>query len=792
MKLDGNKYIEGNEVIYFKERDDLKNPENKLYCWVSSNDDQEWPWKAKVGEAIDEIVLDRVLKCTGSGAENRVVGLWKFDGGDKPIHDTLKRHAQFSPLFKHSNDGKQNGSLSESYYFKSLVGLNHILDIIDRTTGCKNQTKKDIPLYPDIGILLNQVIVDDYERVILDLCARWGKTRTALELMKLLSVKVGTNISVMLSYVRTAESSYVKEINKNIQYDNMAVIDPDKFASTNEVVSAIQNAKSIGKHVFYYLALTGKGDASDQFDNTCFNRRMKPLLKFKSEKMDFYVDEADYGAKTEKQTKKIQELIKKVNVVRLYLMTGTRACEVEAMWNGVSFHTYKRDYILDVLLSGTRKNAVGIEWHVLDNASLASVVGYTNCMENFSDMCEIVDGHLKGESYFRQLIKYLYQPDEPVFNPTKYRELSQARIVDSNFATMVFLPPKKEVHHKFAEMLEDMGFVAYVVNSDVTCNADAEANVTALLEENAIKMGLDGNNLWKRGKNVFIISGGMAKRSFSIAEIKNIMLLTNGGEYASVIQGVSRGLTPFLEDIAEAHQECKMCNIVDFRIQWNWSNLSSWLVGLGTNMLDDNNHMSSNDPFKVVTEIAHSTHKISFMEYTWNGINPIRHLTEEDMRVMMMCSLDFQKARLDKLATGLLPELPEPVRCELNESIDISLPCSGNAKGDSSKRRKKISLTQRGNENTGNVHVGNTTNDKNEHDKKTNPEWKIQHLNFIWNHKDWFFTIGYNNVYDSLNVMSEERKLLYEEMFGIDMNFMKLLVSSLKDNNFNLEFSQFI
>lgn len=789
MKLDGDKYIEGNEVVHFKGRDELKNPEFKLYCWAGSNDDPEWPWKAKVGEAIDEIVFDRVLKCTGSGAENRVVGLWKFDGGDKPIHDALKRHAEFSSLFRHSNDGKQNGSLSEVYYFKSLVGLKHILGIIDRITGCRNQTKKDIPLYPDIGILLQQVIGDDYERVILDLCARWGKTRTALELMKLLSVKLGTNISVMLSYVRTAESSYVKEINKNLQYDNMVVIDPDKFASTNEVVSAIQDAMSIGKHVFYYFALTGKGDASDQFDNTCFNRRMKPLLKFKSEKMDIYVDEADFGAKTEKQTKKIQELVNKVNTIRLYLMTGTRADEVEGMWKGVDFHTYKKDYILDVLLPGKRKNAVGIKWHVLDNASLASAVGCTNCMENFSDMCEIVDGRLKGESYFRQLIKYLYQPDEPVFNPTKYRELSQARIVDSNFATMIFMPPKKEAHHKFAEMLENMGFVAYVVNGDVTCNADAEANVTALLEENAIKMGLDGNNWWKRGKNVFIISGGMARRSFSEAEIKNIMFLTNGGEYASVSQSGSRGLTPFPEDIAEAHPECKMCNIVDFRLQWNWPNLSSWLVGLGTNMLDDNNHMSSNDPFKMVTEIAKSTQKISFMEYSWNGSNPIRQLTEEDMRIMMQGSRDFKRAYLNTFIDEMLESISEPFQCELLDEIDISMPVSGNVKGDSRKRRKKVKL---------NSHPGVSQqllpqaddDDSVESSESETSDWKLKHVNFVWNHADWFSTPNCTNVYDALKHMSADRKAEYQTKFKIDMKVIEEIVAFAKNKGENFEFSQ--
>ena len=788
LRIDGDKLVDGDEIpIYFKSQDELKNPKNKLYCWIGKNEESD-EWKAKIGQAIGETVLDRTLSCTGTGAERHVVGLWEFDGGDKPVHDELKLRAKFSKLFRHSNEGRQNGSLSEVYYYKSMVGLKHILGIIDAVTGCKNQTKTDSKPFADIERLVQQVIGDDYERVILDLCARWGKTRTALELMKMLSLKLDSRISVMLSYVRTAESSYVKEINENRQYDDMVVIDPDQFKTTKQVIKAIDDAMSNGKHVFYYFALTGKGDASDKFDKTCFNRRMKPLLQFKSEKMDLYVDEADFGAKTEKQTKKIQELVSKVNTIRLYLMTGTRASEVEAVWQSVKFHTYKKDYILDVLLPGERKNAVGIKWHVLDNSSLAAAVGNTNCMENFSDMCEIVDGHLKGESYFRQIIKYLYNPDEPVFDPIKFRELSQARIVNPNFATMIWLPKEKEIHHKFAEILEGLGYVVYVVNGDITCNADAEREVKALLEENAVNRGWEKDD-WRRGKNVFILSGGMAKRSFSVAEIKNIIFLTNGGEYASVVQGASRGLTPFSNDIAEAHPECKMCNIVDFRLQWNWPNLSSWLAGLGTNMLDDNNHMSSNDPFKMVTEIAKSTQKISFMEYSWNGSNPIRQLTEEDMRIMMQGSRDFKKAYLNTFIDEMLESISEPFQCELSDEIDISMPVSGNVKGDSSKRRKKVKL----NSQPGTPQQLSSQEDDEDSVESSESEtsnWKLKHVNFVWNHADWFSTPNCTNVYDALKHMSADRKAEYQTKFKIDMKVIEEIVAFARNKGEDFEFSQ--
>lgn len=790
LKLDGDKIVDGNDVpVHFKTRAEIENSEFSIYAWISDRS-TEW-WEVKFGHAIEESVAKRVLNLQGTGAENRVVGLWKFDGTDTAIHDELKLRARFSNLFKHSNDGKRNGTLSEVYYYKSLSGLKHMFDIVDRVTGFKNTIKKDSKPFADIERLVQQVIGDDYERVILDLCARWGKTRTALELMKLLSLKLGSRISVMLSYVRTAESSYVKEINENSQYDNMVVIDPDQFKTTKQVIKAIDDAMSNGKHVFYYFALTGKGDASDKFDKTCFNRRMKPLLQFKSEKMDLYVDEADFGASTEKQNEKIQELIANVNTIRLFLMTGTRASEVEAVWQSVKFHTYKKDYILDVLLPGERKNAVGIKWHVLDNSSLAAAVGNTNCMENFSDMCEIVDGRLKGESYFRQIIKYLYSPDEPVFNPIKFRELSQARIVNPNFATMIWLPKEKEIHHKFAEILEGLGYVVYVVNGDITCNADAEREVKALLEENAVNRGWEKDD-WRRGKNVFILSGGMAKRSFSVAEIKNIIFLTNGGEYASVVQGASRGLTPFSDELAELHEECKMCNIVDFRLQWSWPNLSSWLTGLGTSMLDTDNNMSSRDPFKMVTEIVKSSKKISFIEYAWTGNNPIHQLGEDEMRMMMQGSRDFKKAYLNSFIDEMLESISDPFQCDLSEEIDISMPVSPNVKGDSSKRRKKVKLNKQTGAitPTSNQRDGDNNEDTFGDSETEAAERKLKHINFVWNHADWFATPNCANVHEALAAMSEERKREYQKIFKIDMKVIEEIVEFARKKGQDFEFTQ--
>lgn len=770
--------------LKFKPQADLKDPKWKLYAWVSDRSGAEWD--VKIGMAHNETVLKRTLAITGSNAENRVVGLWEADCKDGIVHQKLKSLSKVTSAYRHANDGQRGGTSSEVYKFSSLAGLREVLAVVDNVAGTKHAEKADIPLFPDIRRLVDEVAADTSEKFTLDLCTRWGKTRTALELMKANDTKLGTKLSVVLSYVGTAKRSYAEEIGTNLQYDGFELIDPDVLASPAECLAKAKHALGSGKHVLYYFALTGTDGLSESGSGkTCFAKRLAPLLKLGTA-VDVYVDEADFGADTKRQIAKIHKVWKSCKCVKFYGMTGTDAGCVKSMWPNDKLAVYKRDYIIDVLKAGERDGAVNIAWHVLDNSSLAAAVGSPAAMENFSGMCEVTGGHLKEEAYFTQLLRWLYLSEVP-FDPSKFRSIAKAKLVDPSFATMVFLPNDKKCHALFAKLVEQAvpGSRVVVVNGDETTNAEAEEVVKQALRGNAKRRGLEDND-FRRGAGVFIIASCMANRSFSVKEIKNILLLVNGGEYWSIAQKVARGLTPFRADSSSPFSPSdprKTCNVIDFRLAWSWPALSSWLSGLGIEVLRQEDHTTESSPFEMVERISEMTSKISFDEYRWNGIDPVHKLGKADLMAMMQSS-DFKRERMLKLAD--LSELPDPARCELDEEIALAALETSNVLGDSGKPRK-VKLAGIASPIRNAPHQNSESGTEDEEGKAG---WKLQHLNFIWNHTDWFSSPGAKTLDESLAMMSDERKAEYERQFGIDMSFIEKLAKHLKEKDFVLEFGE--
>jgi hypothetical protein len=120
------------------------------------------------------------------------------------------------------------------------------------------------------------------------------------------------------------------------------------------------------------------------------------------------------------------------------------------------------------------------------------------------------------------------------------RNLSKGK-VDKTRVAMLFLPGSTKVHGEDAhlETLCDIArsslpnFEVVEVSGRTTCNANAEE-----LVKWKIKFAK------QNGKNVSIMSAGMAQRSFSIPEINELYLAFDSGASAPVIQKMSRALTP--------------------------------------------------------------------------------------------------------------------------------------------------------------------------------------------------------------------------------------------------------
>ena len=103
--------------------------------------------------------------------------------------------------------------------------------------------------------------------------------------------------------------------------------------------------------------------------------------------------------------------------------------------------------------------------------------------------------------------------------------------------TMIFANTKDKVEQgKFKDVVQSsLGheYVVYLVNSNETSNRKAEKDVKKVIASGK-----------RQNKKVVLISRDMASRSFSISQIDTVMLMFDGGSYATIAQKISRVLTP--------------------------------------------------------------------------------------------------------------------------------------------------------------------------------------------------------------------------------------------------------
>jgi hypothetical protein len=103
--------------------------------------------------------------------------------------------------------------------------------------------------------------------------------------------------------------------------------------------------------------------------------------------------------------------------------------------------------------------------------------------------------------------------------------------------TMIFANTKDKVQQgKFKELVQSsLGheYIVYLVNGNETSNRKAEKDVKKVIAQAK-----------RQKKKVVLISKDMASRSFSISEIDTVMLMFDGGSYATIAQKISRVLTP--------------------------------------------------------------------------------------------------------------------------------------------------------------------------------------------------------------------------------------------------------
>jgi hypothetical protein len=720
----------------FLDKDILSDRKYSLYAYALESGGDLY---IKFGEAKAQSIYERNNQ-TGLTANYHTIRVWESDKSDHEIRKALltraANHRGYVPAkFEIANT-------KEAFQIQNIHGLNNLLADISEYAEAPAVTAKHSRVdYPDVVALAAQV-VDYYKegktRLILDLCTRYGKTGTFCLLFRMLN-ELRVRINILASYVGTVKTSYSGEISTLKNNENCLFVDPDLYEETELAVLMSDWLKDPKHYVCYYLALTGDED-------TCFARRISVLDQFKTTHKSIIVEEADFGAGCDKQIKKLKHLyaIKSNNVKLAVATTGTRAEKCESIIEPDVI--IKRDYILHVL--NKRSNAVGINWYCLNNSEMVKFFNYTACeMENFSDMFTVSEDKLKGELWFLDFFNFLFNKQLPVTDRTARKYRNHNLLNDA--ATMVFTPIPKEGQHALKALLEKIlpGYLIKVLNGDETTNAEAEREARQAVKDH--------------GTKVIFITSIMANRSFSVPEIKNIILLCNAGNPQ---QKIARGLTPW-----PLHPEMK-CNIIDVRLSYTTSNLSNYLSGLAVDSLEETaTHTSITS---LVEEIT-SSDKLAFFEYFTEGVDPIRELTGEELCIQMQ-SRSYQTLRAIKVITAGLNavSLPRPEFAALMEQLNINGLVSTNILGDSTRKKymRKDSSTS-------------TTTATPKEDPR------LTYLAYLLNHKEEFNSYLYNkNILKNefTENMPDSRKTVLEQTLGIDMETICQIANVLINNEIDI------
>lgn len=741
----------------------LNDPKYNIYVYYTFQNNKLF---FKLGKA-DNTIRARYNNTTGNNAGSHMILVWSYRpsnikmAADKPIHIELNNHVNNSLGFKKASNEELN--TNEAYEIENLDGIENFINIVRnfvKTVPIKN--RKPIPLYQSIKRLVEEIksYIDDknVKYFILYLCARWGKTRTVIELLKSCSER----ILVLSAYVNTVKTSYKKEIGQNISYKNILFIDPDEYKDTdklkNEIISHLNKNKK--NKVLYYAALTG--------NDTCFDRRVDALYNLpKKFSTNLVIEECDFGAHCDLQINKLKKLIESVSTKHVFATSGTLPEKILKLFpKEAEFIKIKRDYLLNVLNDPDR-NAVNINWYILNNRDLSIITG-KEVMENFKDMFTIKNGKFQGESYFKSFFNWYFNTVMP--KETYNRILANNIPRDARYSTIIFTPAGNDLHAKLEILLKEVVNDRYLIkciDGNITNNQEAEKlAITAI------------NDAKKQNKTVIFISTGMANRSFSVSEIKNGILMFDTATFESVSQKIARVLTP-------TNNESK-CNIIDFRLEYKKPEpaLETYLSGLGQAAINgelNKENLNENIIFEILPELQRSE-KIVFYEYEYNGKNPFSILSIDELKKMMNSNSDFLKTKginiLQKENENI--SIPKQWNDELNMSKSY-FP-NTNVKGDCTKN-KKIRK-----QNLGNCSENNEEKSAEENELML----KQKHFDFLLNYANCFVSynpdIKDNIIYNEIiNHMNDERKKTYEDTFKIDMKTIQDIVISCNKHGFSFD-----
>ena len=697
----------------------------------------------KIGEAMRQTIRERLYNQQHvDNILKNVIAIWPLEKGlplgqDKKVHSELQLYKGtcFKPLQKGIDSGTD-----EAYEVYSSDGLNKIISLCDGVYGPHIKDRKII--YEDIRHLVSK-IVDCRKSFVLKLCPRYGKTNTVL----LLTKRLNKTFNIMLSYVGTVNESYRKTIEENAydeDFSKIQYVDLDKDDASDKVEYALEN----GLQVFAYLQCTGN-------DGT-FEKRYQKIKKFLNKKNAIlFIEEADFGMHCDNQLSKLKQIPHRY----AYILSGTGNARMQKIADALKIKDWIiRDYLRDLIgtnFEDRAKDVAPIKWIRFHNRGLFEQIEdkKPEQAECWSEMFTVENGKLKYENYFRQFLNALFNPSCLRWADEKYLDCLQNDTLyqDADVATEIFVPSGNDAHKLFCGIIESQipNAIAIPVDGDETTNKDAEKRVKHEIKVN-------------RGKRIFIVCSDMANRSFSIGQIKNIVLMLDCPGQDSVVQKLARGLTAW---------HGKECCILDMRLSQEVGNLDKWLAPTMMELAKEGK------TYGEITNIIYAYKKAQFYDYfdLSSPNDTIRELDKDDLSKAMY-SNDFTElfqGRLD--ANNISYDLSASPSLDVQDKL-----LNDNLKGDRTTFERKHDADGR--------HGQAASQDEDEVQQCSN---KRQHQLFLLNAKSLF----YDDVHFKENIVESTIKSLidagksdeYMSRLSICLEFLLKIIDLYKKEGYDFD-----
>ena len=541
-----------------------------FYVWFDKND----PLKTKFGQRWVKAGLDPVVDCKKRIYESLQVVKYKAYDGDIvmvqifDVSEMAKEDGQFNIKAKYDDFIRNQIGYIHHSEVHNLPAVDFIIKLNNLfTKRKKGKITADLSTAQYIG---TAQVVDSLKTnnvLLLNQCPRYGKTITS----PIPALETGTKLIIVTSYVKTSFASFIKDIGTFNNFDDVVCVNSEDKDWKKQVNENLKDDKT----VMVFVSL-------------CYSIKRKDRLSFlMNKKMNKHliVDEADYGAHTEKQSSILIELYNKnKSNTKVLLMTGTNADRAVSNWKvediisvlylemldfkGMSKASKQKlisNYTLSNNWSWSSKRddlLVDINLYQADMSPVATKAiadGMTSdefkTLPNWSGPGQNAQ---KNKGIWINLFEMIKNGMVPALNVD-----DQTEKYDGKRKTEMMFVSANNKNMKIIDGLANDCYNNNKFNTNViTLCGDIRINGKKIKQENAEKVVTQFvEKSYAENKDVMIISNIIGQRSFSEKEITNLFLCYDNGEKGATQQKMARALT--------SGQEEKIANIISLSFDPN-------------------------------------------------------------------------------------------------------------------------------------------------------------------------------------------------------------------------------